>query len=66
MSRKAQVRMPPTARLGIAILVVGAIIVGIGEYQNIDAMSLYGVIMVGCGFVLYMASSVVARRAIRK
>jgi hypothetical protein len=54
--------MPGSARIGIAILIVGAIIVGIGSYQNSGAMSLYGVIMVGCGFILYMASSVVAKR----
>lgn len=58
--------MPQSARIGIAILVVGAIIVGIGQYKNYDAMSLYGVIMVACGFVLYMASSFAARKTARK
>ena len=51
--------------MGIAILVVGALIVGIGSYQNIGGLKLYGVIMVGCGFILYMASSVVAKRRSR-
>ena len=58
--------MPPSARIGIAILVVGAIIVGIGSYENYNAMSLYGVIMVGCGFILYMASSFAYKRSMRR
>ena len=54
--------MPGPARAGIGLLIIGAIIVGLGQYMNRGAFSLYGLIMVICGFVLYMAASIVAKR----
>lgn len=58
--------MPGPARAGIALLVVGALLVGFGQYYERGALSLYGVIMVACGFVLYMAVSIAAKRGIRR
>ncbi len=61
-STKKKVHMPGPARAGIGLLIIGAIIVGLGQYMNRGAFSLYGLIMVVCGFVLYMAASIVAKR----
>ena len=49
-------KMPSSARLGIALLIMGAIIVGIGTVQNRQALSLYGFVFVVCGFFLYFVS----------
>jgi hypothetical protein len=54
---KKKKEMPGSARAGIAILVLGAILLGIGYYQDRGALSLYGLIMSICGFSLYMISS---------
>jgi hypothetical protein len=59
-------RMSPFTRLGIALLVVGAIIVGIGTYYDRGAISLYGLFFVVAGFVLYFTSSIVTYRKTRK
>jgi hypothetical protein len=55
---KKKKEMPGAARTGIAILVLGAILLGIGYYQEREALSLYGLIMSICGFSLYMISSI--------
>ncbi|MEW5840875.1 hypothetical protein [Nitrososphaera sp.] len=62
---KPKIRMPAAARAGIGLLIMGGIIVGLGEYTQRGALSLYGIIMVAGGFVLYMASSIHARRTAR-
>ena len=49
-------KMPGSARVGIAILIMGAIIVGFGTFQNRQALSLYGLVFVVCGFFLYFVS----------
>ena len=64
MSKKIQ--MPGSARAGLALLLVGAIFVGIGTYLNRGALSLYGLIMVIAGFSLYMVSSIVVMKKRRK
>ncbi len=61
-----KLRMSPFTRLGIALLVVGAIIVGIGSYYDRGAISLYGLFFVIAGFVLYFASSIVTYKKTRK
>ena len=58
--------MPGPARAGIALLIVGALLVGFGQYYDRGALSLYGVIMVAGGFVLYMAASIAAKRMARR
>ena len=64
MSKKIQ--MPGSARAGLALLVVGAIFVGIGTYLKRGGFSLYGLIMVIAGFSIYMVSSIVIARDKRK
>jgi len=43
--------IPKYVRLGMLLLVMGAIIVGIGTYLSKGSLSLYGLIMGICGFV---------------
>ena len=59
---KKKKEMPGSARAGIAILVLGAILLGIGYYLDRGALSLYGLIMSICGFSLYMISSIYISR----
>lgn len=59
---KPKIRMPGAARAGIGILIMGGIVVGLGEYYDRGALSLYGLAMVAGGFVLYMGSSIMAKR----
>ena len=54
--------MPNSARTGIAILIMGAILMGIGSYQDRGSLSLYGLIMAIGGFSLYMISSLYISR----
>ena len=54
--------MPRSAQAGISLLIIGALLVAFGQYLGRGALSLYGVIIVACGFVLYMAASIVAKR----
>ena len=42
--------IPGTARAGIGILIVGAILVGIGTYQEREPLSVYGAINGVFGF----------------
>ena len=55
---KNKIQMPGSARAGIGILVMGALLLGIGYYQERGALSLYGLIMTISGFSLYMISSI--------
>ena len=59
-------RMPGAARAGIGLLVIGALLVGFGQYYDRGAFSLYGVIMVAGGFILYLAASIAAKRSARR
>jgi hypothetical protein len=61
-SKKKKVQMPGSARAGIGLLIMGALLVGFGQYLERGALSLYGVIIVACGFVLYMTASIIAKR----
>jgi hypothetical protein len=58
--------MSPYTRLGLALLVVGAIIVGLGTYYDRGGISLYGLFFVVAGFVLYFASTIVTYKNTRK
>jgi membrane-bound ClpP family serine protease len=60
-----KLKMPGAARAGIGLLIMGALLVGFGQYLERGALSLYGVIIVTCGFVLYMTSSIIAKRRAR-
>ncbi|HEY7695083.1 MAG TPA: hypothetical protein VH797_03175 [Nitrososphaeraceae archaeon] len=54
--------IPKYVRLGMLLLVMGAIIVGIGTYLSKGSLSFYGLIMAICGFVIYFAASIASRR----
>lgn len=60
--KKKKIRMPGAARVGVSLLIMGALLVGFGQYLDRGALSLYGVIMVAGGFILYMTASIIARR----
>jgi membrane-bound ClpP family serine protease len=48
--------------MGLTLLLVGAILVGVGTYVNRGAISLYGLILVIIGFSTYMIASIIAAR----
>ena len=50
------------ARIGIGLLMIGALLASFGQYSEREAVAVFGVVMVVCGFVLYMAASIVAKR----
>ena len=54
--------IPKYVRVGMLLLVMGAIIVGIGTYLSKGSLSLYGLIMAICGFIIYFASSLASRK----
>jgi membrane-bound ClpP family serine protease len=55
-------RMPGPIRIGIALLILGAIIVGLGTLWESQALTIYGFIVVVCGFFLYFASTFYLKR----
>jgi hypothetical protein len=57
--------MPGAARAGIGLLIAGALVVGLGQYLERGSFSLYGLVMVIAGFVLYMGASIVVKRRAR-
>ena len=59
MSKRKNSKVPPTVRLGLALLIVGAITVGIGTMSNRVGLSIYGFIIV---IFLYFASSFYIKR----
>lgn len=64
MSKK-KVQMSGFTRLGIGLLLIGAILAAFGQFNNREAVAIFGVVMVACGFVLYMAASISAKRRAR-
>jgi hypothetical protein len=44
-SRSRKIKIPGSARAGLVLLLMGAIIVGVGSYFDRGALSLYGLIM---------------------
>jgi hypothetical protein len=57
-SRSRKINIPGSARTGLVLLLLGAIIVGLGSYFDRGALSLYGLIMGIGGFLLYIVSSI--------
>lgn len=49
-------KMPGPLRTGIALMILGAILVGFGSLFGREAMSMYGFIVVAGGFFLYFVS----------
>ncbi len=66
MKKRKNSRVPTPVRIGIALLILGAIIVGIGTNLNKGALSVYGFIVVICGFFLYFISSSYLKRHEKK
>jgi hypothetical protein len=62
---KKKAQMSGFVRVGIGLLLSGALLVAFGQYADREAVAIFGVVMVACGFVLYMAASIVARRRAR-
>jgi hypothetical protein len=62
---KKKVQMSGFARIGIGLLIIGALLAAFGQYSEREAVAVFGVVMVVCGFVLYMAASVVAKKRAR-
>jgi membrane-bound ClpP family serine protease len=58
----SKMNIPKYARIGMVLLVMGAIIVGIGTFLSKGSLSLYGLIMAICGFIIYFASSIASKR----
>ena len=58
----SKLNIPRYARIGMLLLVMGAIIVGIGTFLSKGSLSLYGLIMAICGFIIYFASSIASKR----
>ena len=65
-SSKRKIQMPAAARTGLALLIVGAIFVGVGSYTHRGGFSLYGLPMVMIGFSLYLVSSIITARKRQK
>jgi hypothetical protein len=64
MSKK-KMQMSGFARIGIGLLMIGALLAAFGQYGEREAVAVFGVVMVVCGFVLYIAASIVAKRRAR-
>jgi uncharacterized membrane protein len=64
MSKK-KMQMSGFARIGIGLLMIGALLAAFGQYSEREAVAVFGVVMVVCGFVLYMAASIVAKKRAR-
>jgi uncharacterized membrane protein len=62
---KKKMRMSGFARIGIGLLMIGALLAAFGQYSEREAVAVFGVVMVVCGFVLYMAASIVAKKRAR-
>jgi uncharacterized protein YjeT (DUF2065 family) len=62
---KKKVRISGFARIGIGLLIIGALLAASGQYAGREAVAIFGVVMVVCGFVLYMAASIAAKRRAR-
>ena len=62
---KKKMQMSGFARIGIGLLLIGALLAAFGQYSEREAVAVFGVVMVVCGFVLYMAASIVAKRRAR-
>lgn len=65
-SPSRKITIPASARAGLVLLLVGALMVGMGSYFDRGALSLYGLIMAIGGFLIYIVSSVARARRNKK
>ena len=61
-SPSRKITIPSSARAGLVLLLIGALMVGIGSYFDRGALSLYGLIMAIGGFLIYITSSIARAR----
>jgi hypothetical protein len=61
-SPSRKITIPTYARAGLVLLLIGALMVGIGSYFDRGALSLYGLIMAIGGFLIYIVSSIARAR----
>jgi hypothetical protein len=61
-SPSRKITIPASARAGLVLLLLGALMVGIGSYFDRGALSLYGLIMAIGGFLIYIVSSITRAR----
>jgi hypothetical protein len=61
-SPSRKITIPASARAGLVLLLLGALVVGIGGYFDRGALSLYGLIMAIGGFLIYIVSSITHAR----
>jgi hypothetical protein len=61
-SPSRKITIPTSARAGLVLLLIGALMVGIGSYFDRGALSLYGLIMAIGGFLIYIVSSIARAR----
>lgn len=54
--RNKKKRMAGPLRVGITLIILGGLLVGLGGFFHREAVSIYGFVVVVCGFVLYFAS----------
>ncbi|NOJ29605.1 MAG: hypothetical protein DA328_05495 [Nitrososphaeraceae archaeon] len=59
---KKKSNMPGSARAGLVLLVLGAIIVSTGTFTEREVLSIYGFIMAIMGFSLYMITSIYIKK----
>ena len=64
--RSRKINIPGSARAGLVLLFMGALIVGLGSYFDRGAISLYGLIMGIGGFLIYIVSSITYARRNRR
>jgi hypothetical protein len=54
--KRKKKKMGGPLRVGIALIILGAFLVGLGTLFNRESISLYGFVVVVCGFFLYFVS----------
>lgn len=57
-SSSKKVNMPAAARSGLVLLLLGALIVGLGSYLGRGGLSFYGLIIAVAGFLIYIIASI--------
>ena len=65
MLSKKKPQITGFVRIGIGLLLIGALVAAVGQYNGREALAIFGVVIVACGFVLYMAASIIAKRRAR-
>jgi hypothetical protein len=53
-----KVNIPAAARSGLVLLLLGALIVGLGSYFERGGLSFYGLIIAVAGFLIYIITSI--------